>query len=151
MQQQRQFSYDGDVVAWADEQAALLRAGRFDLLDIEHLADEIEDVGKSEHRELDSRMVLLVAHLLKWKFQPEKREIGYSWHNTIKTQRFLIVKRLRKTPSLKPSLKDSDWLEEVWVEAVDFAMKETGLPNSKFPESWIWSVEQVLDNGFWPD
>ena len=57
--------YDADVVAWSSEQAALLRAGRFSELDIEHLADEIEDVGRSEERELGSRMAVLLAHLLK--------------------------------------------------------------------------------------
>lgn len=57
-------SYDQDIAAWATEQAALLRAGRFDALDIEHLADEIEDVGKSEQRELANRLTVLIAHLL---------------------------------------------------------------------------------------
>ena len=63
--------YDKDVLLWSQEQARLLRAGRFDELDIEHLADEIEDVGKSEKRELANRMAVLLAHLLKWHVQPE--------------------------------------------------------------------------------
>jgi hypothetical protein len=62
--------YDEDVVAWAQEQARLLRAGRFDQLDLQHLADEIEDVGKSEQRELANRMAVLLGHLLKWQHQP---------------------------------------------------------------------------------
>jgi len=70
-------TYDHDVVAWASEQANLLRTGQFDLLDIQHIAGEIEDVGKSEQRELASRMAVLLAHLLKWRFQPERR--GASW------------------------------------------------------------------------
>jgi len=86
-----QANYDRDVVAWANEQAALLRGGRFSELDIEHIADEVEDVGKSEQRELVSRMAILLAHLLKWQFQPERR--GRSWLNTIKNQRFLIKPR----------------------------------------------------------
>lgn len=69
--------YETDVIAWANEQAAFIRAGRFDMLDLEHLADEIEDVGKSERRELRNRMAVLLTHLLKWKFQPERR--GSSW------------------------------------------------------------------------
>ena len=140
-------SYEGDVLAWANEQAALLREGRFDLLDIEHLADEIEDVGKSEHRELDSRMVLLIAHLLKWKFQPKRR--GASWKSTIEVQRKRIHIRLRKTPSLKPFLTDSEWLEVVWEDGRSQAQQETGL--EEIPKSWVWTLEQVLENEFWPD
>src|ERR1700677_3236034 len=62
-------TYDADIVAWAEEQAALLRAGKFSALDIEHIADEVEDVGKSEKRELANRMSVLLAHLLKWREQ----------------------------------------------------------------------------------
>ncbi len=58
-------AYDIDIVAWAQEQARLLRAGRFEALDIEHIAEEIEDVGKSEQRELASRLAVLLANLLK--------------------------------------------------------------------------------------
>ena len=65
--------YETDVVAWASEQARLIRAGRFDLVDREHIAEEIEDVGKSEQRELATRMAVLLAHLLKWQHQPERR------------------------------------------------------------------------------
>lgn len=63
-------SYDSDVIAWAQEQINLLRSGQFSRLDIEHIAEEIEDVGKSEQRELASRMAILLAHLLKWEYQP---------------------------------------------------------------------------------
>lgn len=73
--------YETDVVAWASEQAKLIRAGRFDLLDLEHIAEEIEDVGRSEQRELANRMAVLLAHLLKWQYQPERR--GVSWTRTL--------------------------------------------------------------------
>ena len=75
-------TYDTDIIAWANEQAALIRARRFDLLDLEHIAEEIEDVGKSEKRELASRMAILLSHLLKWQFQSGRR--GASWQRTIK-------------------------------------------------------------------
>lgn len=140
-------NYEGDVVAWANEQAALLRAGKFTELDIEHIADEVEDVGKSEQRELVSRMAVLLAHLLKWQFQPERR--GKSWLNTIKLQRRLIKKRVDKMPSLAPMLKDPEWLEEMWADAVLAAENETGL--SDLPETCIWSTEQVMDDAFLPD
>ena len=95
-------AYEKDIVAWANEQAGFIRARRFDLLDLENIAEEIEDVGKSEQRELESRMAVLFAHLLKWKFQSERR--SRSWQDTIADQRNMIERRLRKTPSLKGTL-----------------------------------------------
>lgn len=142
-------TYDQDIVAWAAEQAKLLRAGRFDLLDIEHIAEEIEDVGKSEQNELAHRMALLLAHLLKWAFQPERR--GNSWLRTIKDQRRLILRRVSKTPSLRPMLTDPDWQDEMWTDAVRFAQKETGLDMDVFPETCPWSLEDaVLTEGWLP-
>jgi hypothetical protein len=142
-------TYEADIVAWADEQARLLRAGRFDALDIGHLADEIEDVGKSEQRELSSRMAVLVAHLLKWRCQPERR--GSSWEVTIRSQRDSVARRLRKTPSLKASLADADWWADVWGDALADAVRETGLGRERFPEGCPWTAEQILDAGFWPE
>ena len=139
--------YDTDVVAWANEQAAAIRAGRFDLLDIEHIADEIEDVGKSEARELSSRMVVLLAHLLKWKYEPSHR--GSSWQITIRTQRRSIERHLKQVPSLKTKLKDPEWLESVWDDALDLAARETGL--NCFPDTCPWQFEQMIAVDFWPD
>jgi hypothetical protein len=68
--------YATDIIAWASDQARLLRTGRLDRLDVEHLAEEIEDVGKSEQRELASRMAVLLAHLLTWQFQPQRRGVS---------------------------------------------------------------------------
>jgi hypothetical protein len=141
-------AYEKDIVAWATEQAQLLRAGRFDLLDIEHLAEEIEDVGKSEQRELASRMAVLLAHLLKWQFQPDRRSA--SWQATIAVQRQGIQRRLRKTPSLQPMLADAEWQADMWGDATLAASSETGLPMQTFPQSWCWSVEDVLSDGFLP-
>ncbi|WP_233977917.1 DUF29 domain-containing protein, partial [Pectobacterium versatile] len=70
---------------WSNEQAELLRSGKFSEIDCENIAEEIADVGKSEQRELANRMAVLIAHLLKWKYQPERR--GSSWEKTIKAQR----------------------------------------------------------------
>jgi hypothetical protein len=83
-----------------------LRAHRFDALDIEHIAEEIEDVGKSEQREHANRMAVLLAHLLKWQRQPEAR--GSSWEATIRHQRERVARRLERTPSLKSRLNDPD-------------------------------------------
>jgi hypothetical protein len=75
-------TYDADIIAWANEQAHLLRSGRFDCLDIAHLAEEIEDVGKSEQRELAHRMAVLLSHLLKWHYQPARFELGAHYSRT---------------------------------------------------------------------
>ena len=101
-------AYDKDVILWSQEQARLLRAGRFAELDIEHLADEIEDVGKSEKRELASRMAVLLAHLLKWK-TPTSENRPNSWRATIIDQRKRIALAIKETPSLKAVMRDPDW------------------------------------------
>ena len=142
-------SYDKDVILWSEEQARLLRAGRFSELDIEHLADEIEDVGKSEKRELASRMAVLLAHLLKWKRQPEIRT--KSWRATIIVQRKRIALALKATPSLKSVVRDRDWQEDVWLDAVAQAQKETGLAADELPEACPWTMEQAADQAFWPE
>ena len=141
--------YETDVVAWAREQASLIRAGRFDQLDLAHIAEEIEDVGKSEQRELASRMAVLLAHILKWKFQPEKRSV--SWTLTIKDQRRLLVRRIEKTPSLGPMLVDPDWIDEIWVDAKMLAEKETGLDIGSFSEVCPWAMADVLAQDWLPE
>ena len=139
--------YEKDVVAWAMEQAALLRAGNLSALDIEHIAEEIEGVGKSEKRELASRMAVLLALLLKWQHQPGRR--GSSWTRMLKEQRKAIAAAMRQTPSLKASLTDADWLSGVWADAVTKAVDETGLDS--FPEDCPWTMAQVLTEEFFPE
>lgn len=141
-------TYEKDINAWAMEQARLLRAGRFDLLDVEHIAGEIEDVGKSEQRELASRMVVLLAHLLKWRYQADRR--GASWEKTIKAQRKEISYGLDESPSLIPTLQEPRWLDMVWALAVAQAVSETGL--DCFPEECPWVIQdEVLLESWLPD
>ena len=137
--------YDTDIVAWANEQVRLLRAGMFSQLDIENIAGEIDDVGRSEQRELASRMAVLLAHLLKWQFQPECR--GRSWQRTVVDQRQGIARRLSRTPSLKSSLKDPDWWADAWQDARQEALRETGIGYDQFPESCPWTETEIL--GSW--
>ncbi|MBK7001880.1 MAG: DUF29 domain-containing protein [Rhodoferax sp.] len=142
-------SYETDVVAWANEQAALIRTGRFDQLDLTNIAEEIEDVGKSEQRELASRMAVLMAHLLKWQYQPEKRATGSSRARTIKVQRNGVISRLDGTPSLKTKLTDPKWCSNTWDDAVGIAIKETGL--DVFPDACPWSMQDILTEGWFPE
>ncbi|MGR6773691.1 DUF29 domain-containing protein [Pectobacterium brasiliense] len=139
--------YETDVVAWSNEQAELLRSGKFSEIDCENIAEEIADVGKSEQRELASRMAVLIAHLLKWKYQPERR--GSSWEKTIKAQRKDVAYALKESPSLKTKLNDPDWYDVIWSKAVAIAASETQLEN--LPDEQIWTVDEVLYSEFWPN
>lgn len=141
-------AYEKDINAWANEQARLLRAGRFDLLDVEHIAGEIEDVGKSEQHELASGMAVLMAHLLKWKYQGDRR--GASWEKTIKAQRKEIRYALDESPSLAPKLEEPRWLDMVWARAVAQAVSETGL--DCFPDECPWAIQdEVLHEAWLPE
>ena len=91
--------YKTDVVAWAVEQACLLRAGKLSAIDAQHIAEEIEDVGKSQQRELANRMSVLLAHLLRWQFQPSRRT--KSWQFTVRTRRKEVAYVLHEAPSLR--------------------------------------------------
>ena len=138
--------YDGDVVAWAYEQAALLRSGKLEQIDRFNIAEEIEDVAKSEYRELASRLAVLLSHLLKWQFQPTHR--SQSWQRTIRVQRISIAKQLAKMPRLRGLFDDEDWLFDVYESAVRIASKETGL--DEFPDTCPWSIPEALTPDFYP-
>ena len=138
--------YDQDFYAWSNQQAALLRAGKLAQADIELIAEEIESMGKTEKRELISRLTVLLLHLLKWRFQPAKRVPG--WEASIRVQRNRLADHLDDNPSLKPLLPTA--LSAAYRDAVLEAVAETGMPVSTFPEKCPWSFEQALDAGFWP-
>lgn len=140
-------TYDADIIAWANEQARLLRARCFDQLDIEHIADEIEDVARAEQRALAARMADLLAGLLRWQHQPGLR--CSNWQGTIELQREAVRLHLRRTPSLRLMLADDDWRDEMWCGGVLAAIKETGLAN--LPKACPWTMEMVLADDFLPD
>jgi hypothetical protein len=142
-------TYDRDVILWSEEQAQLLRARRFAELDIEHLADEIEDVGKSEKRELASRMAALLAHLLKWRSRPAGRT--KSWRATIAVQRKRVVLALKETPSLEAVMRNPDWQEDMWLDALAQASRETGPAMEDLPDACPWTMDQAVDQDFWPE
>ncbi|WP_058555486.1 DUF29 domain-containing protein [Thiohalocapsa sp. ML1] len=144
--------YDTDYGEWARRNARLLSAGDFGGLDVAHLLEELDDRAKSERRELENRLTILLAHLLKRQSQlpqlsERRREFdGRSWPSTIIEQRDRLAKRLRETPSLKPVL--SQMLPKAYADAV--AAKERGLPAATFPPSCPYGEAELLDESFYP-
>ena len=139
--------YDRDFYAWANEQAALLRAGQVSSADIEHIAEEIESMGKTEKRELVSRLTVLLAHLLKWRYQPGLR--GKSWRLTIVERRYRLSDHLGDNPSLAAKLPEA--VTNAYRLALVDAERETDVPPSTFPTECPWTFEQFMDAGFWPE
>jgi hypothetical protein len=140
-------NYETDFYGWTQEQAALLRAGRLTDLDIANLIEEVETMGRSEKRALESRMTVLLLHLLKWHYQPDRR--SRSWQLTIRHQRLKYTKLLKDNPGLKPHLIAI--LEDAYSSAVLFAAEETHKDEFDFPTQCPWDYEQIIDSNFFPD
>ena len=139
--------YDRDFYGWANEQAGLLRAGRLSEADIDHIAEEIESMGKSERNQLTNRLAVLLAHLLKWQFQPALR--GNSWRLTVREQRRWIARVMAQNPSLRPEL--GAILDDAYGDALLIAERETGLLELAFTPTCPWSFEQILEPDLWPE
>ncbi|WP_462322820.1 DUF29 domain-containing protein [Halochromatium sp.] len=138
---------DTDYLRWLETQVSHLRAGQLECLDREQLIEELEAMSRSERRQLRNRLIVLVMHLLKLAHQPEKR--SRSWSVTIITQRNDIKLLLRESPSLKSTLPTA--LVETYPRARQEAAEETGLPITTFPETPPFTLEQVLDEDYWPE
>ncbi|HEX6142530.1 MAG TPA: DUF29 domain-containing protein [Geminicoccaceae bacterium] len=138
--------YEQDFVRWTEDQAAALRAGRLDALDLEHLAEETDSSGGRDRRELDSRLEVLVMHLLKWRYQPRKRT--GSWESTIRTQRREIAKLLGQSPSLRREV--DAMIADAHATARRNAAAETALPLDTFPEACPFTAERVLEDEWLP-
>uniref|UniRef100_A0A7C4VZK8 DUF29 domain-containing protein n=1 Tax=Desulfatirhabdium butyrativorans TaxID=340467 RepID=A0A7C4VZK8_9BACT len=132
--------YEKDFYLWTVEQANLLRTGALSQLDIKNLLEEIEAMGRSEKRELRSRLTVLIMNLLKWDYQPEFR--CKSWESTIQTQRKEIEFVLNDNPSLRQGL--SDVILQAYPLSRLKASLETGMSESTFPESCPYTIEQIL-------
>jgi len=139
--------YETDFYGWVQSQAEALRSGNLADIDLDNLIEEVESMGRSEQRELESRLEVLLAHLLKWRFQPSRR--GGSWELSIEEQRRRIADHLRKNPSLKTKIPEA--LESAYRYGIFRAAKETKLHRSVFPTQCPWTFEQVTDPSFWPD
>lgn len=139
-------SIDDDFALWAAEQGALIRAHKLDRIDLENVAEEIESLGRSEEHQIDSRLEVLIAHLLKWELQPAKRK--YGWKSSIDEQRIRLARVLKRSPSLRSYPAES--LRGSYIIGRNEAITQTRLPEAAFPETCPYTVEQILDPNFLP-
>ena len=140
--------YDQDFNLWLVEQVEHLRQGRINELDLENLAEEVESIGRSDKREVYNRLKVLMTHLLKLQFQPHRRT--RSWRSTIREQRQQLRLIFEDSPSLEkthaPAIFDA-----VYRTARRNAGEETRLGLGTFPATCPYSLEQVLDEDFFPE
>ncbi|WP_026079426.1 DUF29 domain-containing protein [Spirulina subsalsa] len=139
--------YDLDFYAWITKNVELLRGGQLTEIDAEHIAEELESMGKRDLRQLRSRLQVLVMHLLKWQYQPDKQ--SKSGLATIDHQRDAIEALLLDSPSLRGKLEQG--LSIVYPKAVEAACQETGLIETIFPSSCPWTIDEILDRRFLPE
>jgi hypothetical protein len=135
-----QVRYDTDLLAWAEQQVAHLRAGQFDQLDVEHVIEELEAMAGKLRRELKNRLRVLLAHLLKWQAQPKRR--SRSWAATIAEQRDQIDSLLEENPSLRQNLDEV--ARSAYPRAIRLAAIDTGLPRQAFPAELPYTAAQIL-------
>lgn len=138
--------YDEDLCVWAATNAELLRQGKYQQLDIAHLIEEIEDMGKNDQRSLASHLRNLLMHLLKWQYQANIQSRG--WQSSVINARVEIERLLKDSPSLRGAM--AQLLELEYVPARRLASVETQLPIKTFPIPCPYSLEQVLNEDWLP-
>ena len=138
--------YEHDYYTWTSTQAQVLRKRKVSGLDWDNLAEEVEDLGKAERHRLESHLELLLMHLLKWVYQPQR--CSRSWSNSIREHRFRIQRVLRDNPGLKATLPQV--FADAYEAARFSAVNETRLDLSAFPEPCPWSLDDTMREDFWP-
>lgn len=138
--------YKNDFYAWTVEQAKFLQKGDWNNLDIPNLVEEIESLGRQEQSQLESRLEVLIGHLLKWEFQSSNR--SKSCFFTIREQRRKVIRLIQKNPSLQSYLPKA--LIEIYPDALDLALRETSLKEENFPQECPYSLEEILNAAFFP-
>jgi hypothetical protein len=139
--------YEEDFNLWLERQAKLLRERHFDELDIDNLVEEVESIGRSERRAIESNVEVILIHLLKCQFQPERRT--RSWLDSLLEHRGRLARDFRDSPSLRRHAKEH--LGEIYRLARKRAASQTRLPLDTFPETCPYALEQILDEDFLPD
>ena len=138
--------YEKDYYLWLQNTVNLLREKNLAELDLPHLIEEIEDMGKRERRSLYSNLKILLMHLLKYRYQPEKR--SNSWRYNIEEHRQRIAEALSDSPSLKSYLRET--FEKCYQDAKKLAAKETSLTLEAFPTKSPFTTEETLDADYLP-
>lgn len=133
-------AYEEDFAAWTAAQASMLRERRFAELDLEHLAEEVESVGRSEFRAFSNAIELIVFHMLKWDYQPELR--GQSWHRSINDQRKMVRKLIKENPSFKA--RTAEAIETAFIGMPDAVDDETGVPAHRLPQSCPYGWDEIM-------
>ncbi|MEA5619501.1 DUF29 domain-containing protein [Cronbergia sp. UHCC 0137] len=145
--QAKSILHETDYQQWIETTLQHLRNQDFNQLDLEHLIEEIEAMGKSDKRELQNRLIILLIHLLKWKYQPENQ--SNSWLSTIDEQRRQILFIFEDSPSLEKKYLDMVF-NKCYQMARKSASKETKLPISVFPDSCPFSQPEIFDLDSYP-
>jgi uncharacterized protein DUF29 len=140
--------YITDFYTWCLEQAALLDARDADALDWENLAEELKVLAGSERRALRHHLQGLLLHLLKWQYQPSMRQTGHSWEPSIRNHRREALYLLEDNRGMRRHIPEI--LTRAYYDGRDDARDETRLPLATFPETCPWTLEQILDEAFWP-
>jgi hypothetical protein len=145
--EERQSLYERDFCRWIEQQATLLREGRLDAVDVTNLLDEIEDMARSEKRAIENNLVVLLTHLLKYRFQPDQR--SSSWRGSIVEHRRRLRKLIRESPSLRSYAREI--YAECYADSCEQAAAETELPPKTFPAEPVFTLDQALKAGFLPE
>jgi hypothetical protein len=136
--------YEDDLYTWVQEQVAMLRAGRFDELDTQNVAEELADVGRAQYDKLESALKVILLHMLRWDRQPGRR--SRSWDNSIYEHRKRVERELHNNPGLKPRVAEA--LEEAYESARAAASTQTGLDRDSFPEDCPYDWNEVMSREF---
>ena len=139
--------YEEDFYGWITASIGLLKQKRFGEMDIDHLIEELEDMGNNKKHALGSRLAQLIFHLLKWQYQPDFR--GRSWDASIQEQRKRIKKLLLENPSLKSEL--DTFLVEAYEDSILLIKKETPIDLKLLPQECPYTLEQMMNDAFYPE
>jgi len=140
-------AYETDYDAWLASQINSLQQGQWHKLDVPHLVEELQSLNKSNERELESYLIVLLIHLLKWEFQPQA-QCG-SWSGSIKNSRNRIAKLFKQQKLLEHRV--DEFIPEAYEEAKEIASEETKIKVTLFPKNCPYKVEQLLDKSWSPD